>query len=194
MGYRLDTDRECIDVDECVIHGSVNLCPSSSVCLNTPGSFRCPCKPGFRYNITNPDVCEDMDECRSSDHGCQHICFNSMGSYECRCRTGFALKDDGKSCIDMDECKIAEENQLTTKKDIVRLCQGTCENTIGSYRCSCPSGYTLSPENQRSCQDVNECDKHPCSPSHLCLNTRGGYKCYNTTCAPGYQADPAAEK
>ena len=30
------------------------------------------------------------------------------------------------------------------------FCQGLCENTLGSYLCSCPEGYSLGSD-QRSC-------------------------------------------
>ena len=42
-------------------------------------------------------------------------------------------------CADIDECQ-----------RMVR-CQHECQNTPGSFRCTCPEGYRLSP-NQRTCQ------------------------------------------
>uniref|UniRef100_A0AAV2M2Y2 EGF-like domain-containing protein n=1 Tax=Knipowitschia caucasica TaxID=637954 RepID=A0AAV2M2Y2_KNICA len=62
-----------------------------------------------------------------------------------------------------------------------RLCSQTCENTPGSYHCSCTSGFSLGPDG-KTCQDVNECEKKPCSQE--CANTHGSYQCY---CRQGYQ-------
>lgn len=77
-------------------------------------------------------------------------------------------------CIDVDECK-----------DIPGLCHQRCNNYWGSYRCSCESGYRLN-ENNRTCDDVNECDVH--KTYNLCMgiceNTQGSYKC---TCPSGYK-------
>ncbi|KAH6836059.1 hypothetical protein C2S53_012027 [Perilla frutescens var. hirtella] len=50
--------------------------------------------------------------------------------YLCRCLTGFEGNPylvDG--CHDIDECSVSEP------------CEGTCKNLIGSYSCSCPSGF-----------------------------------------------------
>lgn len=53
-----------------------------------------------------------------------------------------------------------------------------CTNTIGSYRCQCPSGLRLSLDS-KSCEDINECllrNGHgPCQDT--CENIHGGYKC-----------------
>ncbi|XP_055850904.1 dorsal-ventral patterning protein tolloid [Episyrphus balteatus] len=43
---------------------------------------------------------QEVDECKFSDHGCQHECINTLGSYECGCFAGYELQSDGKSCED----------------------------------------------------------------------------------------------
>ncbi|SPP81274.1 dorsal-ventral patterning protein tolloid [Drosophila guanche] len=40
----------------------------------------------------------DVDECKFTDHGCQHVCINTMGSYQCGCHAGFELQANGKTC------------------------------------------------------------------------------------------------
>lgn len=47
---------------------------------------------------------------------------------------------------DINECEVHKS---------YNLCLGVCENTRGSYQCTCPSGYTLGPDN-RSCQVTNK--------------------------------------
>ncbi|KAH8382433.1 hypothetical protein KR009_003504, partial [Drosophila setifemur] len=42
----------------------------------------------------------DVDECRFTDHGCQHVCINTLGSYQCGCHAGFELQANGKTCED----------------------------------------------------------------------------------------------
>ncbi|XP_015989671.2 von Willebrand factor C and EGF domain-containing protein isoform X8 [Rousettus aegyptiacus] len=64
-------------------------------------------------------------------------------------------------------------------------CQQRCKNSIGSYRCSCRTGFHLHG-NQHSCVDVNECrrplERRVCH--HSCHNTVGSFLC---TCRPGFR-------
>lgn len=72
----------------------------------------------------------DVDECATSNGGCNHTCTNSEGSYECSCNAGFVLRADGRNCQDDDECRRSP-------------CSHGCINVHGGFRCECPPGYTL---------------------------------------------------
>ncbi|XP_035688625.1 neurogenic locus notch homolog protein 1-like [Branchiostoma floridae] len=61
-------------------------------------------------------------------------------------------------------------------------CEHSCENTVGSYRCTCRTGYQL--YGSRYCRDVNECSSNNGGCDHNCENTDGSYDC---TCRDGYQ-------
>lgn len=59
-----------------------------------------------------------------------------------------------------------------------------CFNTLGSYQCSCQSGY--SGDAYTKCTDIDECASgSPCGPGAQCHNLEGGYKC---TCPDKYLA------
>lgn len=118
---------------------------------------------------------------------------------KCQCRTLLLTSPPGP-LLDINEC-------LNYPR---RLCAHNCENTEGSYRCSCTSGFKLSHD-KRSCEgrqqqsqhslgthdlfvwiwkenllafiwtDIDECEASPCQ--HECMNTYGSYSCY---CRPGY--------
>lgn len=68
----------------------------------------------------------------------------SQGSLcpQCRCRPGFRLKDDGRTCADVDECS-------TTFP-----CSQLCINTHGSYKCLCVEGYSPRSGDPHSCKAV----------------------------------------
>ncbi|XP_062601612.1 uncharacterized protein LOC134263294 isoform X3 [Saccostrea cucullata] len=95
---------------------------------------------------------------------CQHggTCSNST----CLCPRGYK----GGYCeTDIDEC---EEPAI---------CHHKCENTQGSYICSCMNGYKLI--NERDCQDIDECASadHDCDQ---CYNFPGAFQCL---CSEGYR-------
>ena len=101
----------------------------------------------------------------------------------------------------MDECAINNGG-----------CEQMCNNTIGSFYCSCGSGYQLD-ENGMNCSgkiywtdfpqqlndmesvcavlhvDINECERDDLNNCHEianCTNTEGSFTC---SCNPGYTGD-----
>lgn len=58
-----------------------------------------------------------------------------------------------------------------------------CDNTPGSYVCSCKVGFE---DDGNACRDINECRQTAVCPLHAtCENTEGSYKC---PCESGFQA------
>ncbi|XP_018804642.1 PREDICTED: dorsal-ventral patterning protein tolloid isoform X1 [Bactrocera latifrons] len=43
---------------------------------------------------------QELDECKFTNHGCQHECINTLGSYQCACFAGYELQADGRTCED----------------------------------------------------------------------------------------------
>uniref|UniRef100_A0A8D0BVC0 Fibulin-1 n=1 Tax=Salvator merianae TaxID=96440 RepID=A0A8D0BVC0_SALMN len=177
-GYELTENNLCKDIDECET-GTHNCLPDF-ICQNTPGSFRCrpkqQCKIGFIQDALGN--CIDINECLSANAPCPtgQTCINTDGSYVCQrnvpnCGRGYHLNEEGTRCVDVNECR----------RYPGRLCAHKCENTPGSYYCSCTMGFKLSADG-RSCEDLNECESSPCSQE--CANVYGSYQCY---CRRGYQ-------
>ncbi|MEE6491205.1 hypothetical protein FKM82_016127 [Ascaphus truei] len=78
---------------------------------------------------------------------------------------------------DMDECR---QNP--------RPCaNGRCENTVGSFRCACSTGFSTNPQGTE-CTDIDECasGQQPCASGH-CENTPGSYRC---VCPAGFTLSP----
>lgn len=161
------------DVDEC--SEGTDDCHIDAICQNTPKSYKCLCKPGYKGEGRQ---CEDIDECENDYYngGCVHDCINIPGNYRCTCFDGFMLAHDGHNCLDVDECQ-----------DNNGGCQQICVNTMGSYECQCHSGFFLS-DNQHTCihrsnEGMNCMNKdHGCA--HICRETpKGGVAC---DCRPGF--------
>ncbi|XP_061331610.1 fibrillin-2 [Pezoporus flaviventris] len=165
MGYKQDTNGDCIDIDEC----TSNPC-SNGDCVNTPGSYYCKCHTGFQRTPTK-QACIDIDECIQNGVLCKNgRCVNTDGSFQCICNAGFELTTDGKNCVDHDECTTAN------------MClNGMCINEDGSFKCICKPGFVLAP-NGRYCTDIDECQTSGLCMNGNCINTEGSFQC---ECPPG---------
>ena len=79
---------------------------------------------------------------------------------------------------DIDECE-----RGTHQCDI----NAACTDNIGSYDCSCNTGYF---GDGFTCEDINECIEispiHNCDTNANCNNTDGSFMC---TCHRGYNGD-----
>uniref|UniRef100_A0A6P4FNB6 Fibrillin-1 isoform X1 n=1 Tax=Drosophila rhopaloa TaxID=1041015 RepID=A0A6P4FNB6_DRORH len=205
-GYTLDLNdyTSCLDIDECL--ESNGGC--TEICENMPGEYKCACQTGYKIDISDGKTCVDIDECANSELSpdCQGGCTNLPGSYRCEvllevevksptaseestpevtdipvhksCNPGFKLAADGSDCLDINECE---------EKD--SYCQQNCENTIGSFRCSCLEGYHLL-EDQWSCAldgcaDLQKPELNRTRCAHACEDLpEGSYRC---TCPNGYK-------
>ncbi|XP_059150291.1 multiple epidermal growth factor-like domains protein 10 [Physella acuta] len=128
----------------------INECENSSLCMqelnfdcvNTIGSYRCICKPGFYLkNIFQQEVCK---ECLENFYGenctkactcaSNAVCDKADGS--CFCGAGWR----GENCdVDVDECSEGLR-QCDASKHLI------CVNTKGNSTCECQSGYAWFPE------------------------------------------------
>ncbi|EDO47239.1 predicted protein, partial [Nematostella vectensis] len=144
-GYKLEPNRRtCQDLDECALFSGCEM-----LCHNTRGSYYCACSEGFKLSSDN-FTCTDIDECslrhvsglssNASLADCEQVCVNVIGSFTCACREGFLLRQDGKTCEDIDECDTG-----------LHKCEHQCNNTFGSYSCSCSPGFALA-DDKKSCK------------------------------------------
>ncbi|XP_064419902.1 low-density lipoprotein receptor-related protein 1B [Latimeria chalumnae] len=107
--------------------------------------------------IPDEVLCNDKDDCDDwSDEkdchvnecfskkisGCSQDCQDLPIGYKCKCWPGFQLKDDGKTCVDIDECSLGFP------------CSQQCINTYGTYKCLCAEGYETRTDNPNSCKSL----------------------------------------
>ncbi|XP_043279236.1 fibrillin-2-like isoform X2 [Venturia canescens] len=177
----------CIDVDEC--SRSVNPCARSlQKCVNTLGSYKCVsrvlCGNGYTLDPESNSHCVDVDECAEGTHDCRkgQTCRNRQGGYICECPPGH-VTGPNKDCVDIDECSIYASQSYGG----VCGTNARCENTVGSFRCVCESGFENVAHGSGVCQDVDECARSPGLCQHDCVNAWGSYRC---TCKPGFRLNP----
>ncbi|GFN75037.1 fibrillin-2-like isoform x23 [Plakobranchus ocellatus] len=144
-GFELAMDkRSCADIDECA---SASICQHR--CINLPGSFRCDCHAGYYKQGHRCSPCSkgSYRGLRESVLGCE-LCPPGMTTarkasesiHECKCPKGFDGNPETRDkCRDVNEC--AQNNGG---------CAHECQNTRGSFTCSCRPGYVLGADN-RSC-------------------------------------------
>ncbi|XP_070536985.1 mucin-like protein [Ptychodera flava] len=171
---------ECMNDGECDFMGSTN---GSDV---TNDNFKVvPCKC---FNGWTGDFCEDdYDGCQDDPCYPNVLCFDEAAGtgytgegFTCgECPEG--LEGDGIKCADFDECAAGRDFYNMT------FCNQECENTIGSYTCSCYSGYKMQPDG-KTCVDIDECDRgiDECHEHATCTNTEGSYNC---SCNAGFRGD-----
>ncbi|XP_012584651.1 PREDICTED: CD97 antigen isoform X2 [Condylura cristata] len=116
----------------------------------------------------------------------------------CRCLPGFSslsgelITNPLEICDDINECGPPVTVSCGKFAD--------CQNTDGSYYCTCIPGYelvsggaTFRNESENTCQDVEECKQNPkiCKSRSICINTQGSYTC---KCQPGFELNPKDPK
>ncbi len=72
------------DINDCELSGYSNMCRNGR-CINTDGSFRCECAPGY----TGSNCQRPINPCDSSPCLNHATCNNKDGSYQCHCPFGF---------------------------------------------------------------------------------------------------------
>ncbi|XP_031418539.1 adhesion G protein-coupled receptor E5 isoform X9 [Clupea harengus] len=148
------TGTECEDEDEC--DSVIPICGLDANCTNTPGSYYCTCRTGYRSSkgekFTAVDSrCKDINECvEKKPCDPRQTCENTLGSFKCSCRDGYRKGRGDLACEDINECD-------TDPSICGSESEGNCTNTQGSYTCACRPGHSNYGNGQGRCTTLT-CD------------------------------------
>ena len=137
---------QCPRLRDLIVTGNQFLCICDLAWTSTVSSLYgvnfgaavCAYPPGSSQLIVSSELyaaCPgDRQECFDSSINCD--CVNTEASFYCQCPIGFELVGDNLiDCFDIDECNRS-----------VDICAQTCNNTIGSYSCTCTSIEGFPPD------------------------------------------------
>ncbi|XP_040102610.1 fibulin-2 isoform X3 [Oryx dammah] len=207
------------DQDECLLLPG-ELC--QHLCINTVGSYRCACFPGFSLQgdgrtchpdggPSKPEAAEESAQRpESSQEAPNTIALSVPQSNICQdngpCKQVCRVVGDAAVCsclpgfaimADGVSCEDVDECELGTHNCPAGA---VCHNTKGSFYCQarerCLEGFLQDPEG--NCVDINECTSlsEPCRSGFSCINTVGSYTCRRSLviCGRGYHASEDGTK
>lgn len=99
--------------------------PCEHTCLDVKDGYICSCFEGYIPDSKEPWRCK----LHCAQQKCPLVCDRDMGL--CYCPDGFIKSE--LFCEDIDECSMDR-------------CEQECENTFGSFVCSCTEGFVLKDE------------------------------------------------
>ncbi len=160
----------CDDVNECYTGWSTPDC-GTGVCVDDLFTYHCDCPLGY-----------------GGRQSCHPIADCDAGTADC-CGPGYQWDAAAGTCVDRDECAAA----------IDPCGAGTCANEVGTYSCTCPSGYVEGFYTTRTWGAVHTCfDVDDCAGGNAlfcfggdCVDEVAGYHC---DCLTGFRATPDGER
>ncbi|KAM6216074.1 fibulin-2 isoform 2-T2 [Rhynchocyon petersi] len=152
------------DQDECLLLPG-ELC--QHLCINTVGSYRCACFPGFSLQDDDRTCLPDQDPSKPE------------AAAESAPRPQSSPVAPNTIPLPLPQPNTCKDNGP---------CKQVCSMVGDTAMCSCFPGYAIMADGV-SCEDINECVTalHTCSRGEHCVNTLGSFHCYKAlTCEPGY--------
>lgn len=174
-------ESSCQDIDECRL--KIDKC--AHLCHNFDGGYSCDCEAGYILDEKRQNCTKVKDLCETSKLNCSFGCsLDGLNNPVCICPRGYitSIQNEKESCIDIDECATSENNSCSFKPG--------CQNTDGSYTCSCPSGAKLDNDDRHCLECTGNTWGVDCAKECAC--GIGAEKCdpvSGCVCKPGFTGE-----
>jgi syndecan 4 len=134
----------CYDLNECT-HAAP--CSTMTQCINTSPGYMCTACPsgytghvphgiGLEHATQQKQVCDDIDECKINNGGCdvRSTCINEPSTYSCSaCEPGY-IGNGYTGCLLGDLCELGTHS---CHENAICITAG-----LGEFECKCMHGYT----------------------------------------------------
>ena len=77
-----------------VAQGTLWLQTAMDVTVSELQSYWSPCRC-----LSKQSHNADINECSSTNGGCNHVCTNTIGTFLCSCNSGYELESDQRTCV-----------------------------------------------------------------------------------------------
>ncbi|KAG9342010.1 hypothetical protein JZ751_018328 [Albula glossodonta] len=157
------------------------------------------CQESLSWSGQQPS-CKSIDECASNPCLNGGTCVDEVNRFLCTCTKGWA----GATCqtpVPTFFTVVSNASTIATTSppffssiapsslpSSPFMHPSRCTQLMGSTRCTCEAGFTISGRDSNICIDIDECELFHMGQAgrlcvHNCVNTPGGYRC---TCPSGY--------
>uniref|UniRef100_A0A1A8L772 Fibulin 7 n=1 Tax=Nothobranchius pienaari TaxID=704102 RepID=A0A1A8L772_9TELE len=144
------------------------------------------CKPGYELIGPQTRVCLESLKWSGQQPMCRRLnnTSNSMASFSA------AASSFPSSAVlsSSSESSPSSVSPPTSSSLLSSIRPSNCTHFLGSTRCTCDVGFTISGRDNNICTDIDECHLFPLAQPgqlcvHECINTPGSFHC---VCPPGY--------